>query len=685
MVSEPSFEGLCIPTSAHNLCLYLRLQWQPTRRNRPNELRRTRGKDGDDFLQLQSSDHPGMVLVTTPLNGRNFLAWSRIVKIALGAKLKLGFITGECKKPAADSEHYRQWIRVDCMVTSWLLNTIAKNITNAFLYAKSTRELWVELEERFGECNGPLLYQLQREIASISQGDLSVVEYFTKLKMLWDELFQLTPLPDCTCGTARAIAELANQNHLMQFLMGLNDMYDHVRNQILVMEPLPSWDKQTYKDAKIDGAASISEVVMEVMRLMKSKGLQNPFRLGHPSHKVLNHIPTLNHVAAHNDNEPKTFSQAQKYVEWQRAMKEEIEALEKNRTWDITPLPTGKRAIGSKWVFKLKLNSDGSVNRYKARLVAKGYNQIEESGYLALLVYVDDILLTGPSENSIADVKRYLDDLFTIKDLGYAKYFLGLEIARSHDGTSITQRKYIEDIIADTGMSDARPALTPLPQGLKFSVDEGILLPEPSQYRRLVVRLLYLGFTRPDISYSLVAYTDADWASCVDTRRSVTGYCVFLGSTLVSWKTKKQNTVSRSSAEAEYRAMASTVCELQYLLKDFGITTPTPIPFWCDNQAALHITANPVLHERTKHLDIDCHVVRNKYKDGFISPSYICSQDQLADLFTKVLPVRRFLDMLSKLGLFTQHQLEGGGCKDSFSFLRLKTRISASSRFSSFL
>ncbi|KAL0347666.1 UNVERIFIED_CONTAM: Retrovirus-related Pol polyprotein from transposon RE1 [Sesamum calycinum] len=92
---------------------------------------------------------------------------------------------------------------------------------------------------------------------------------------------------------------------------------------------------------------------------------------------------------------------------------------------------------------------------------------------------------------------------FTIKDLEYAKYFLGLEIARSQDGTSIMQRKYIEDIIADTGMGDAKAALTPLLQGLKFRDDERILLLEPSWYRRLVGRLLYLGFTRPDISYSV--------------------------------------------------------------------------------------------------------------------------------------------------------------------------------------
>ncbi|KAL0335268.1 UNVERIFIED_CONTAM: Retrovirus-related Pol polyprotein from transposon RE1 [Sesamum radiatum] len=158
-----------------------------------------------------------------------------------------------------------------------------------------------------------------------------------------------------------------------------------------------------------------------------------------------------------------------------------------------------------KSLYGLKQASRQWNNEFTSKLAAYGFVQSThdnclflkhaETGCLALLVYVDDILLTGPKEDSIADVKRYLDDLFTIKDLGYAKYFLGIEIARSQDGTSITQHKYIEDIIADTGMGDAKATLTPLPPGLKFSVDEGILLPEPSWYKILVGRILYLGFT----------------------------------------------------------------------------------------------------------------------------------------------------------------------------------------------
>ena len=168
---------------------------------------------------------------------------------------------------------------------------------------------------------------------------------------------------------------------------------------------------------------------------------------------------------------------------------------------------------------------------------------------------------------------------------------------------------------------------------------------------------LYYGKTTDN---KLVAYSDADWGSCTDTRKSLTGYCVFLGKSLISWKTKKQATVSRSSTEAEYRALASTVCEIQwltYLFRDLQQNIEKPITLYCDNKSAMHITSNPVFHERTKHLDIDCHIVRNQFVEGLIVLKHISSKFQIADLFTKALQAPQFHELKSKLELHDVFQL----------------------------
>ncbi|KAM1630317.1 hypothetical protein ACFX2K_018465 [Malus domestica] len=479
-------------------------------------------------------------------------------------------------------------------------------------------------------------------------------------------------------------------------------------------------------------------------------------------------------------------------------MKEEIDALQQNQTWDLVPKPRDVKSISCKWVYKIKRRPDGSIERYKARLVARGFSQqygldydetfspvaklttvrvllalaankdwnlwqmdvknaflhgeldreiymiqpmgfqsqdhpeyvcklrkalyglkqaprawygkiaefLTQSGYsvtpadsslfvkanegkLAIvLVYVDDLIITGDDEAEILRTNENLSVRFQMKELGQLKHFLGLEIDRTQEGIFLCQQKYSKDLLKKFGMLECKPTLTPMEPNAKMCAHEGKDLEDATMYRQLVGSLIYLTLTRPDISYAvgvmsrymqnpkkphleavrrilryvkstidygllykkgedckLVGYCDADYAGDHDTRRSTTGYVFKLGSETISWCSKRQPTVSLSTTEAEYRAAAMAAQEnawLVQLMSDLHQPVDYSVPLYCDNQSAIRLAENPVFHARTKHVEVHYHFIREKVLQEDIEMRQINTDDQIADLFTKGLITGKF-------------------------------------------
>ena len=221
-----------------------------------------------------------------------------------------------------------------------------------------------------------------------------------------------------------------------------------------------------------------------------------------------------------------------------------------------------------------------------------------------LLVYVDDIVLTGNGPKFLTSLIAQLSAVFELKDLGPLSYFLGLQITRTSKGLLVTQTKYAQDLLLRVNMHTSKPARTPCAPNTRLSPTDGALLSNPHEFRSLVGSLHYLTFIRPDLSFavqqvcqfisnpidlhliaakrilryvngtlhhgvflqpgplSLSAFSDSNWAGDPYDRHSITGYIVYLGYNPITWSAKKQDTISRSSTESEYRALATTAAEL---------------------------------------------------------------------------------------------------------------------------
>ncbi|KAI3693812.1 hypothetical protein L1987_76764 [Smallanthus sonchifolius] len=334
------------------------------------------------------------------------------------------------------------------------------------------------------------------------------------------------------------------------------------------------------------------------------------------------------------------------------------------------------------------------------------YKKGDQMAYL--LLYVDDIILTASSMSLLKSIITSLSSEFNMTDLGPLHHFLGIAVKRQQNGLFLSQSTYAAEILSRAKMTNCKPVSTPVEVGSKLSATNGTPFSDSSLYRSLAGALQYLTITRPDISYTvqqvclfmhdprephfqllkrilryikgtlsqgllitpssstkLTAYSDADWGGCPDSRRSTSGYCVYMGGNLISWSSKRQPTISRSSAEAEYRGVANAVSELSWirnLLLELHLPVKHASIIYWDNISAVYLSENPMQHQRTKHIELDIHFVREKVRLGTIKVLHVPADYQYADIFTKGLPKHLFQRFRSSLCLRSPTAQTAGDC-----------------------
>jgi Reverse transcriptase (RNA-dependent DNA polymerase) len=331
-----------------------------------------------------------------------------------------------------------------------------------------------------------------------------------------------------------------------------------------------------------------------------------------------------------------------------------IDSLQPNHVYNLRKALYSLKQAPRAWFHKLKaflLSHQFTCSTVDNSLFICHINKL----IIYILVYVDDIIITDNDSETISSLINTLNSTFSIKDLGQLHYFLGIEIVSSGTDLILNQSRYLKSILARENMIGAKSCTTPMQYGLQLSKTNDIPLSDPHLYRTIVGALQYATITRSDLTFgvnkvsqfvanptdihwqavkrilryiagtlhhgiqlqrcphlSLNAYCDADWAGCPDDRRSTTGFAIYLRPNIVSWSSKKQATVSRSSTEAEYRSLAVTTSELLWLtslLTELGHQSPKLPVLWCDNLDATFIAANSVFHARTKYIELDFHFV----------------------------------------------------------------------------
>jgi hypothetical protein len=321
----------------------------------------------------------------------------------------------------------------------------------------------------------------------------------------------------------------------------------------------------------------------------------------------------------------------------------------------------------------------------------------DKNNWLIVSLYVDDLIFTGNNSGMFSKFKNSMMETFDMTDLGKMRHFLGVEVIQDSQGIFMCQHRYAKEVLERFGMENSNAVCSPMVTGTKLSKHDQGNEVDSTQFKQIIGSLMYLTATRPDLMFAvnmiarfmehpvethmmaakrilrylkgtmelgilykkgesrkLLAYSDSDYGGDIDDRKSTSSYVFMLGSGAIAWSSRKQPIVTLSTTEAEFIAAAHCVCEgiwLKRILDSIGLQQQSCLTVLCDNSSTIKLSKNPVMHGRSKHIDIRFHFLRDLSCEGLVELVYCASKEQLADVMTKALSLPQFENFRKLLGV----------------------------------
>ncbi|KAK2974100.1 hypothetical protein RJ640_020456 [Escallonia rubra] len=649
--------------------------------------------------------NPASQLPIKLAGSHNFTTWKAQVSMLMHGHNLFGHLDGTLAAPpttltennqSTPNPAYQIWFRQDQLVQNAILASVEPTLASTVAIAPSAHKAWTSLHTAFANKSQTRIISLQDQLARITKDSRPVTDYLRDIRSIADEL-------------ATAGAAITNVQLIVRILQGLGSEYKAISAAIRSRETTISYEELYEKllDHELFLKHEETKQTAPITVAMAQRNNQQPSSNNNNRRQSNNNSqgsqPWRNQSARDQSNPS----------QWRRRNQQQ-QTKDNPLRCQLCDRPGHSAKVcrsQSHNHFQARANFashqqdpwvvDSGASHHiitDARNLAahQDYNGSEE-----ISMGNGNTIPISHTDYGVQQIINALANRFSLKDLGQLNYFLGVEVLPFSGGLLLSQQKYVDDILHEANMQDSKGVPTPMSSTTILNVKKGDPIVDASRFHTIVGKLQYLSFTRPDIAYTvnklsqfmhcpqtphwkavkrllrylnhtssfglritresdnrLLVYSDSDWAGDPTDRTSTTGYVTYLGSTPISWCSKKQRSVSRSSTEAEYRAVAAALAETNWLtnlLRELRFHLKAIPRILCDNVGTTYICENPVFHSKMKHIAIDFHFVRDQVQRKEVEVKHLHSADQVADVLTKPLPRASFSRMFDKLGVADIH------------------------------